>query len=354
MMKIFIALMFTCLTGNAARIKDIANVRGVRENQLIGYGLVVGLNGTGDGKAEFTSKSFARMLDNLGLKLDSKDIESKNVAAVIVTATLPPFAKAGNKIDVTVSSIGAATSLQSGMLLQTPLKAADQTVYAVAQGSIAIGGAGGGTAGGGGGGEKTPLTVARISNGAIIETDLNNDFTNRRMVRLTISDPDFTTAARMVKVINQDLGGKYATAKDSGTIDVVAPFNYEGNTVELLAAIENLDVTSDTRARVIVNEKTGTVVIGEHVQISTVALSHGTLSIQVQGAGASPAVQVRGPASTGSSKGAGGNIAVIKKSANVGELVKALNALGVTPKDLISILQSIKAAGALHGDLEVL
>lgn len=354
---ILVAELASVTTAQAARIKDIANVRGVRENQLIGYGLVVGLSGTGDGKAEYLSKSFSRMLDNLGLKLDNRDVESKNIAAVIVTATLPPFSKSGNKIDVTVSSIGSASSLQGGMLLQTPLKAADQQVYAVAQGSIAIGGSSAGGGGGGAGAEKPVLTVARIPDAAIIETDLNADFTNRRLLRLTLNNPDFTTAARMVKVINEDLGGKYASAKDSGTIDIVSPFSYEGNTVELIAGIENLNVTNDQKAKVIVNEKTGTVVIGEHVQISTVALTHGNLSIQIKGDGGVPA---RGPASAGQGGGAGGkgasggNLAVIKKSADVGELVKALNSLGVTPKDLISILQSLKAAGAIQAEIQIL
>ena len=333
---------------SASRIKDIANVRGVRENQLIGYGLVVGLNGTGDGKAEFTSKSFIRMLDTMGMKLTAQDIESKNVAAVIVTATLPAFARAGNKLDITVNSIGASSSLQGGTLLQTPLKAADQLVYAVAQGAILVGGGGGGAGGGGAGADKGHPTVGRIPNGAIIETDAGNDFSTRKMFRLTLFDADFTTAARVVKTINQDLAGKFATAKDSATIDVVVPFNYEGNAVELMASIENLDVNTDTRARVVVNEKTGTVVIGDHVNISTVAISHGNLSLQVKG----PENNSTTPANATAGKGA--RVAVLKKSANVGDLVKALNALGVTPKDLITILQTIKAAGALQGELEVL
>jgi flagellar P-ring protein FlgI len=372
----------------ASRIKDISNVRGVRENQLLGYGLVVGLNGTGDGKDEFTSKSFTRMLDTMGMKLDSKDIDSKNVAAVIITATLPPFARAGNKLDVSVNSIGGASNLQGGTLLQTPLKAADQQVYAVAQGSIIIG-------------EKAQPTVGRVPGGALIETDTGADFSNRKMFRLTLFDPDFTTATRVVKTINQDLGGKFASAKDPGTVDVIVPFNYDGNAVEMMANIENLDVSSDTRARVIVNERTGTVVIGEHVQISAVAISHGNLTVQIKvpdpqnslatatpltagssrpqqqsGDGASnDNVSVRGPASVTGAAGisagisnvtraaSGGNVptitktgrvAIMKKTASVGDLVKALNALGVTPKDLITILQSIKAAGALQGELEVL
>jgi flagellar P-ring protein precursor FlgI len=222
---------------HAARLKDIANVRGVRENQLIGYGLVVGLNGTGDGKGEFTSKSFVRMLDTIGMKLENKDIESKNVAAVIITATLPPFARAGNKLDISVNSIGSASSLQGGTLIQTPLRAADQQVYAVAQGSLLIGGGGGG--GAGGGGEKAHPTAGRIPNGAIIETDLPGDFSNKKVIRLTLFEGDFTTAARVVKTVNQDLGGKYASAKDASTIDVIVPFSFEGNAVELLASIES-------------------------------------------------------------------------------------------------------------------
>jgi flagellar basal body P-ring protein FlgI len=329
------------------------------------------------------------MLDTMGMKLDNKEVDSKNVAAVIITATLPAFARAGNKLDISVNSIGSATNLSGGTLLQTPLKAADQLVYAVAQGPIIMG-------------DKGQPTVGRIPNGAYIETDVGGDFSNKKMFRLTLFDPDFTTASRLVKTINQDLGGKFATAKDPGTVDVIVPFNYEGNAVELMASIENLDVSSDTRARVIVNEKTGTVVIGEHVQISAVAISHGNLTVQVrdtssdapttfaptrrqsvappqgpaqQSVGAS--LEVRAPASVGNANGnqvasaptqtspAAGSIAadikmktahvaIIKKSASVGELVKALNALGVTPKDLITILQSIKAAGALQGDLEVL
>jgi flagellar P-ring protein precursor FlgI len=293
------------------------------------------------------------MLDTLGVKLAEGQLESKNIAAVIVTATLPAFARAGNKLDVSVHSIGSSSSLQGGMLLQTPLKGADQQVYAVAQGALLSGLGGGGAAGG----DKGQPTVARVPNGAIIETDLAQaDFANRKMFRLTLNDADFTTAARLVKTINQDLGGKFATAKDSGAVDVIVPFNYEGNAVELMASIENLDVSSDSRAKVVVNEKTGTVVIGEHVQISTIAISHGNLSVQVKGSGSGAnSTPVRGPSSVGDSKDEKHQrVALVKKPANVGELVKALNALGVTPKDLITILQTIKAAGALQGDLEVL
>lgn len=331
-LQIFVMIIAAALSAQAARVKDIANVRGVRDNQLVGYGIVVGLKGTGDSKNEFTNKSVARMLDKLGVKLEDKDVASKNVAAVLITANLPPFARAGNKIDLTVSAIGDASSLAGGTLVQAPLRAADSQIYAVAQGNMLIGsGADGFT------------TSGRIPNGAIIERDVAEDFTQRKMFRLTLHNPDFTTAARLAKRINLDLAGKFATAKDAGTIDVVVPFSYEGKGVELLAAIESLDITPDARAKVIVNEKTGTVVIGDSVRISRVAISHGDLSVRVDGMG------------KGKGKDQSGDrVAVLDTGTSVGDLVKALNTLGVSPKDLITILQNIKAAGALQGELEIL
>ena len=249
----------------AARLKDIASIRGVRENQLIGYGIVVGLKGTGDGKNEFTSKSMARLLDKLGVKLDSAEVQSKNVAAVVVTATLPAFAKAGNPLDITVSAIGDSGSLQGGTLLQTPLRAGNEQVFAVAQGTVVISGDGG---------KDVHTTSGRIPNGAIIEKDVQSDFSSRKMFRLTLHNPDFTTAARSVLTINRELGGQYASAKDAGTIDIVTPFGYENKGVELLATIESIQINPDSRAVVIINEKSGTVVIGDKVKISKVAVSH--------------------------------------------------------------------------------
>lgn len=314
---------------HAARLKDIASIRGVRENQLVGYGIVVGLKGTGDGKNEFMSKSMVRMLDKLGMKLDSPEFASKNAAAVIITATMPAFGKAGNPIDITISAIGDASSLQGGTLLQAPLRAANEQVYAVAQGNIVIGG---------GEGKEAHTTSGRIPNGAIIERDMSADFSSRKMYRLTLINPDFTTAARTVLTINKELGGHYASAKDAGTIDIITPFAYENRGVELLATIESIEINPDMKARVVVNEKTGTIVIGDKVKISRVAISHGALSVKV-GDG---------------KKGAEEKVAVLDGGVSVGELVQALNKLGVSPKDLITILQSIKSAGALHGELEVL
>lgn len=331
LLQIFVIICAAAISAQAARVKDIANVRGVRDNQLVGYGIVVGLKGTGDSKNEFTNKSVARMLDKLGMKLDEKDVASKNVAAVLITANLPPFARAGNKIDITVNAIGDASSLMGGTLVQTPLRAADQQTYAVAQGAILVGGG------------QAHTTAGRMPNGAIIERDVAEDFTQRKMFRLTLHNPDFTTAARLAKRVNLDLAGKFATAKDAGTIDIVVPFSYEGRGVELLAAIESLEITPDARAKVIVNEKTGTVVIGDSVRISRVAISHGDLSVRVEGT------------TKGKSKDqAGDKVAVLDTGTSVGDLVKALNMLGVSPKDLITILQNIKAAGALQGELEIL
>lgn len=331
-------LVLFSVIAEAARLKDIASIRGVRENQLIGYGIVIGLKGTGDGKNEFMSKSMVRMLDKLGMKLDSPDFASKSVAAVIITANLPPFAKAGNPLDITVSTIGDASSLQGGTLLQAPLRAANDQVYAVAQGSILIGGD-----------EKNLHTTSgRIPNGAIIERDITADFASRKMYRLTLHNPDFTTAARAVLAVNRELGGMYASAKDAGTIDIITSFSYENRGVELLAAIESTEVNPDQVARVIINEKTGTIVIGERVRISKVAVSHGSLSLKV-GDGVKKNSEEKliliGTEKPSEREGTG---------VSVGELVQSLNKLGVTPKDLISILQSIKAAGALHGELEIL
>lgn len=326
-----LSVFFLSFGAQAARLKDIANIRGVRSNQLVGYGVVVGLAGTGDSKSEFTNKSIERMLDRLGVKVQGKDVATKSVAAVIITAMLPPFARAGNKLDITVSTLGDATSLKGGTLIQTPLRAADQEVYAVAQGSLVVGFSGTGV----------HETVARLPNGALIERDIGQEFASRKMFRLTLHNPDFTTAARVVKVINRELAGKFATALDAGTVDVTSPPNYEGKGVEMLAMIESLDINPDQAARVVVNEKTGTVVIGHAVKVSRVAITHGDLVVKVGG-------------SEGAAKKDADRLMVIDESANVGDIVKAMNKLGVSPKDLITILQSIKAAGALHGDLEIL
>ncbi len=328
--KILIVIL-AAIHADAARLKDVASIRGVRENQLIGYGIVVGLKGTGDGKSEFTTKSLVRLLEKLGVKLENQDITSKNVAAVIISAQLPAFAKAGNPLDVTVSTVADASSLQGGTLLMSPLRGANDQVYAVAQGTVVISGDG----------KDTHTTAGRIPNGAIIEKDIQADFSNRKMFRMTLHNPDFTTAARASMTINKELGGQYATSKDAGTIDIITPSAYENRGVELMATIESIEINPDGKAVVIINEKSGTVVIGDKVKVSKVAVSHGTLSVKVG-------------ATTPGKKDSEERVAILDSGVSVGDLVQSLNKLGVTPKDLITILQSIKAAGALHGELEIL
>ncbi len=348
----FLVSVFLMSETEAARIKDIANVRGVRSNQLVGYGLVVGLNGTGDGSLKYTQKSVRRMLLKLGVDLEGvEEFESKNVAAVILTAELPAFAKSGNRLDVVVNAVGSAKSLKGGTLVQSPLRAADQKVYAVAQGAVVIGSDG-----------KAKIeTVGRVPNGALIERDLGDDFTKRKLYRLTLNNPDFTTSARIVKSINLELGGKYATALDASTIDIVAPPNYEDKGVELLATVERIQVSPDIKAKVVINEKTGTVVMGDAVQISPVAISHGDLVIKVKPTKSMSKKKSRGLASLQRLNKdkekldfEDNKVFYLDQGSNVGDVVKAMNKLGVSPQDLIAILQNIKAAGALQGNLEIL
>lgn len=318
----------------AARLKDIATVKGVRENILIGYGIVVGLKGTGDSSTDVTGQSLARLFGKLGLDVQGNAaVKSKNAAAVIVTAKLPAFARVGNSIDVTASSIGDAASLEGGVLLVTPLRAGDQNVYAVAQGPVSIGTVNDGST-------KNFPTVGRVVAGATIEKDVDVNFAGKKNFRLSLHNPDFTTAARVATIINGELGGKFASARDSGTIDVVVPFNYDGNSVDLLANLENIQVNVDTRAKVVLNERTGTIVMGDHISISPVAISHGDLSIEIKSE------------SGGTAKP--GKVMELKSAANVSDLVKALNALGVQPKDLTAIFQTLKEVGALQADVEIM
>ena len=324
-----------------ARIKDIAQIKGVRENILIGYGLVVGLKGTGDSSTDVTSKSLGRLFGKLGLDVEKNTaVKSKNAAAVIVTSRLPPFARSGTQIDITVSSIGDAASLEGGILLVTPLRAGDQQVYAVGQGPVTLGSLTDGKA-------SFP-TVGRIVSGATVEKDTDSNFSAKKSFRLSLNNPDFTTSARLVALVNAELGGKFASARDSATIDVVVPFNYDGNGVDLMARVENIRIVTDTKAKVVLNERTGTVVMGDKVGISPVAISHGDLSIQVKGQKAEHWVELRpGERADGNKNLANGN-------ATVSDLVKLLNTLGVQPKDMTAIFQTIKATGALQAELEFL
>jgi flagellar P-ring protein precursor FlgI len=342
---ILISLLFLISSkadGAAVRLKDIANVQGVRENILIGYGLVVGLKGTGDTGATFTAKSLSRMLQKFGVSTDAAEVRSQNVAAVVVTAQLGSFSRAGNKLDVTVSSIGDAASLEGGTLIATPLMAGDKNVYAVAQGPVSTGGKN----------SEGISTIARVTNGAVVEREIPSNFENKKGFRLALKNADFTTAARTAKAINQHLGGKFAQAKDSATVDVIVPFGYSGNTVELMALIEGIRVNADTIAKVVMNERTGTIVAGENVKISTVALSHGDLVVEVKDDTGGRQVAAAGNKKKG--EGEGNSLNKLESNASVGDLAKSLNALGVKPKDLISIFQTLKASGALKAELEFL
>jgi flagellar P-ring protein precursor FlgI len=350
-------------THASSRIKDIVTFEGVRDNMLVGYGLVVGLNGTGDGLADghFTKQSLLSMLERLGVKSTEDGLDSKNVAAVMVTASLKPFARQGSRLDVTVSALGDAKSLLGGTLLVTPLIGADGEVYAVAQGQLAVGGF---TAGGAAETiTKGVPTSGRIASGAIIERELNFEMAQMEDVKLSLRNPDFTTARRISQAINAFLGSSSSRPTDPGTVQLDIPDSYDGNVVNLLTDIEQLRVDPDQMARVVIDETTGTIVMGESVRISTVAIAQGSLTIRIT---ETPQVSQPGPfAQTGTTttvdrtaidadEGKDKKMTVLDDGVSLQELVNGLNALGIGPRDLITILQAIKSAGALQAEIEVM
>ena len=340
------------------KIKDIAKIEGTRSNQLVGYGIVVGLDGSGDTQqAIFTVQSVANMLQKFGIAVPANKMKVKNVAAVMVTADLPPFVRPGSKIDVVVSSLGDAKSLQGGTLLQTPLQAANGGVYAVAQGSISIGGF---TAGGGGTQvTKNHPTAGRIPEGAIVEQGVPMALTDGKAMNVLLNNPDFTTAARIAQAVNEKLGPGSASALDPATVRVTS--SDPSNIVGLVAQIGELTVIQSTVAKVIVNERTGTVVIGGDVKLSPVALSHGNLNIEI-----STEFQVSQPAPVSTGQTAvvpqqtvkateqNARLMNLQPGTTLEDLVRALNELKVTPRDTIAILQALKQAGALHAELEII
>jgi flagellar P-ring protein FlgI len=346
----------------SARIKDLADVEGVRENMLIGYGLVVGLDGTGDRirNTPFTRESLGSMLERMGVNIRSELLDTENIAAVMVTANLPPFARQGARIDVAVSALGDAESLRGGVLLVTPLYGADGEAYAVAQGPLAV-------AGFAARGQAASLTRGvptngRIANGAIVEREIDFGFAAQSSLRLALRNPDFTTARRISAAINARLGAGAASVADPGTVTVVRPGDFSGDMVSILAEIEGLAVDADTRARVVIDEASGVVVIGDDVRVATVAIAQGNLTISV---GETPLVSQPAPFSRGgqtviaprTSVGVDdppGELQIVERNVRLRDLVDGLNALGVSPRDLISILQAIKAAGALQADIEVM
>ncbi|MBI4611242.1 MAG: flagellar basal body P-ring protein FlgI [Candidatus Rokubacteria bacterium] len=350
-----------------ARVKDVARVIGVRDNELYGYGLVLGLNGTGDRRqnAFFTVQSIQNLLIRQGINLppNGRTIETKNVAAVMVTAKLPPFAKPGTTIDITVSSLGDATSLGGGTLLLTPLQAADGKVYAVAQGPVSIGGGFSVTAPGTGESvQKNHPTVGRIVNGATVEREVQMVVGPQRL-SIALLQPDFTTSARLAQAINAGLGDALAQAIDAATVTVAVPAPAQQRLVEFMAQIEQVEVPTDAPAKVVVNERTGTIIMGSQVKISTVAVSHGNLSIQIKSefqvsqplpfapGGAQTTVVPKTETTVKEEKAP---VVLLKSGASIGDLVQGLNAIGATPRDLIAILQAIKRAGALHAELEIM
>jgi len=344
------------------RLKDIAVVQGVRGNQLVGYGLVVGLSGTGDGSgATFTPQSVASLLQKFGVTVPPGALKLKNVAAVMVTATLPAFVKNGSAIDVTVSSLGDAQSLQGGTLLQTPLQAANGLVYAAAQGPLSVGGflAGGGA---GGGVTKNFVTVGRIPGGALVEQDVPTTLLggSRGELQVTLNHPDFTTAARLVNAINahRPAGATGASAEDAATVRVA--FAPGTPPVSLIAALEAIPVETDEVARVVINERTGTVVMGGDVEVTACAVAHGSLTVSIasdpvisQPAPLSGGVTVTAPRKVVTVHEGGERLIPVPTSTTLDKVVRSLNALGVTPRDLIAILQAMKEAGALHAEIEI-
>jgi flagellar P-ring protein precursor FlgI len=363
LLALVLALLAAVPAAGASRIKDIVEFEGVRENQLVGYGLVVGLNGSGDTLKDggFTKQSLKSMLNRMGVKPTEDGLQSKNVAAVMITAQLPAFARQGNRIDVTVSALGDASDLDGGTLLVTPLMGADGDVYAVAQGQVGVSGF---TASA----EASNVTrgvptTGRIANGAIVEREVGFELANMDTIKLSLRSPDFTTARRIAQAINKFLDEPAAKSSDPSTVHLAVPARYDRNVVNLLTDIEQLLITPDQIARVVIDERSGIIVMGQDVRVSTVAIAQGNLTIRIT---ETPEVsQPNAFSETGQTvtvprsdisvdDDAQNRMAVLTTGVTLQDLVNSLNALGVGPRDMISILQAIKAAGALQADIEVM
>ena len=352
-------LLIAPKAGVATRIKELASVEGVRDNQLIGYGLVVGLAGTGDRRQTvFSAQSLSNMLERMGISVPATSLRVANMAAVIVTATLPPFAQTGTRIDVTAASAGDASNLQGGLLLLTPMKGPDGQVYAVAQGPVVTGGF---SAGKGGNSQTVNHpTVGRIASGALIER-IAPSIALTSALKLQLHQADFTTAARVAEAVNQRFGKAVAHADNSALVSIQAPASYSNRPIEFMAEVEALSLETDRVAKVIVNERTGTIVMGKEVRIAPVAILHGNLSVEIQ-----TNVTVSQPAALSSgqttvvpqvsvaAKEERARNVVLKDGATVEELARALMSIGSTPRDIIAILQALRAAGALEAELEVI
>ena len=346
---------------HAVRLKDLASFSGERNNSLVGYGLVIGLSGTGDksgGSYDFTIQSMVSMLENMGVSVDRTQLKPKNVAAVMVTAKMPVSATPGSRLDVTVSSLNNAQSLLGGVLMMTPLRGVDGKVYALAQGALALGAIS--VSGAAAATQKNIATVGSIPNGATVERSVPFKFNDQGELRLHMNNPDFSTTMEVVKAINDTLGQDFARADDAATVRMAIPQEFRGNLVPLMASLENLEIAPDTKAKIVVDEKTGTVVLGRNVRLSKVAVAHGSLQIVVT---ESQNVSQPGALSGGTTQSSAQTDIGLKEErrrlllmegATLQELVDGLNSIGATPRDLISILKTMKSAGALHAELEVI
>jgi len=342
------------------RLKEVARLQGVRGNQLLGYGMVVGLDGTGDkDQTKFTVQSLTNLMSRQGLTISPSTVKVKNVAAVMVTAELPAFARSGSRLDVTVSSTGDAKSLAGGILLMTALQGPDSQTYAVAQGPLLVGGFS--ASAGGASVTKNHPTVGRVPEGALIEREVGGNFNSRTTLRYALLEEDFTTAMRVVQVINEELGEKLAQPLDARTVELQIPKEFSGRAVELVARLENLKVPLQPKARVVVNERTGTVILGSEVRIGAVSIVQGGLSIMVS---STPQVSQPGPLSQGKTvQVTKKDVTAVEEKAktvtvepgiSVGKLAEMLNGMGVSSRDLVAILQAIKEAGALQAELRIL
>ncbi|MGH1349460.1 MAG: flagellar basal body P-ring protein FlgI [Methyloligellaceae bacterium] len=359
---VLFSTQFSTFSHGASRIKDLVDFEGIRENQLVGYGLVVGLNGTGDtlNNIPFTKQSLQAMLERLGVNTRDSSVRTANVAAVMVTGNLPPFATQGTRMDITISALGDSKSLQGGILLVTSLYGADGEVYAVGQGPIAVGGFS--AEGQAASVVRGVPTVGRIANGAIIEREMKFDLSKQRELRLSLRNPDLTTARRIAISINAFTSVKLATALDPSTVRLSLPKDYNDSIITLLTEIEQLRVEPDQSAKVVIDENTGIIVMGKAVQVSTVAIAQGNLTVSIT---ENPQVQQPNALANGQTAivprtGVQANddskkkLAIVKKGINLKTLVDGLNALGIGPRDMISILQAIKSAGALQAEIEVM
>ena len=361
---VFIVLLFPRWASAQVRVKDIARIQGLQDTPLIGYGLVIGLDGTGDRRGSvFTVQSVGNMLMRFGITVPQDKVRLRNAAAVMVTGEIPPFVSKGERIDVVVSSLGDARSLERGTLLLTPLLGKDGTVYAYAQGSVSIGGFNI-EAQGGERVRRNYTLVGRVPNGAIVEQEPPSSFGADGRLAILLGGPDFTSAVRLAEAVNGAFEGPIAFAKDAGTVLIEVPSDWKATDrlAKFIASVEVLEIEPDGVARVVINERTGTIVVGEHVRLSAAAVSHENLTIQIQ---ATPVISQPLPFSRGETvvvpetevtvtENERAKMSVIPSTANVGDLAKALNALQVTPRDIIAIFQALKEAGALQAELVIM